>query len=161
VTRLSDREFVKSHSTTADYLNHMLLYPGGVIRDMAVKVVGEGQLATGRMDVGDQVAELDRIQSSLLAFAGETDILVPADIAQKIVEIVPAKDKDFRLAPGGHMGVIIGSKAQDAVWAQSVAWLAQRSAATPPKRRRRPAGPATSAPRSNRARKKVARRRGT
>ena len=160
VTRLSDREFVKSHSTTADYLNHMLLYPGGVIRDMAVKVVGEGQLATGRMDVGDQVAELDRIQSSLLAFAGETDILVPAEIAQKIVDIVASKDKDFRLVPGGHMGVIIGSKAQDAVWAQSVEWLALRSAITPPKQRRRPAGPAKSAPRAKRPRKKVARKRG-
>jgi polyhydroxyalkanoate synthase len=159
VTRLSDREFVKSHSTTADYLNHMLLYPGGVIRDMAVKVVGEGQLATGRMDVGDQVAELDKIRSNLLAFAGATDILVPAEIARKIVDIVASKDKDFRIAPGGHMGVIIGSKAQDAVWAQSVEWLAHRSAATPPRARRRAAGPAKSSPRSKRAGKKVARRR--
>jgi polyhydroxyalkanoate synthase len=50
-------------------------------------VVGEGQLASGRMEVGDQVAELDRIKSSLLAFAGETDILVPAEIARKIVDI--------------------------------------------------------------------------
>ncbi len=160
VTRLSDREFVKSHSTTADYLNHMLLYPGGVISDMAVKVVTEGQLAKGRVEVGDRVAQLDKIRSNLLAFAGETDILVPAEIAEKIVDIVASKDKEFRLAPGGHMGVIIGSKAQNAVWAQSVEWLAQRSGATPPKARGRAAAAVKPAPRPSRAKKKVARRRG-
>jgi polyhydroxyalkanoate synthase len=127
VTGLSDREYVKSYSTTADYLNNMLLYPGGVLQDMAVKMAGENQLAKGRVEVSDNVAELDAIESNLLAFAGKTDILVPANIAKKIVDIVASKDKDFRIAPGGHMGVIIGSKAQSAVWAESVEWLAKRS----------------------------------
>ncbi len=139
VTGLSDREYVKSYSTTSDYLNNMLLYPGGVLQDMAVKMAGENQLAKGRVEVSDNVAELDAIESNLLAFAGETDILVPADIAKKIEEIVASKDKEFRLAPGGHMGVIIGSKAQNAVWAESVDWLAKRSSHVQPKPRRKPA----------------------
>tara|TARA_R110001599_G_scaffold353742_2_gene596108 strand:- start:105145 stop:106452 length:1308 start_codon:yes stop_codon:yes gene_type:complete len=138
VTGLSDREYVKSYSTTANYLNNMLLYPGGVLQDMAVKVAGENQLAKGRVEVGDNVAELDAIESNLLAFAGKTDILVPAGIAEKIVDIVASKDKEFRLAPGGHMGVIIGSKAQSAVWAESVEWLAQRSSHTKPKPKPKP-----------------------
>ena len=137
VTRLSDREFVKSHSTTADYLNNMLLYPGGVLKDMAVKVVGGNQFARGKVEFGDSVAELDAIESNLLAFAGETDILVPAEIAQQVVEIVASRDKEFRIAPGGHMGVIIGSKAQNAVWAESAQWLAERSAEAKPKARRK------------------------
>jgi polyhydroxyalkanoate synthase len=127
VTRLWDREFVESHSTTSDYLNNMLMYPGGVLKDMAVKVLRDNQLAQGKIEVGDRLAELDRIQSSLLAFAGETDNLVPPDIAEKSVEIVASGDKDFRVVSGGHMGVIIGSKAQSAVWAQSAQWLAERS----------------------------------
>jgi polyhydroxyalkanoate synthase len=127
VTRLSDREFVESYSTTADYLNNMLMYPGGVLKDMAVKVVGGNQLAKGRVEFGDTVAELNAIKSNLLAFAGEKDILVPPEIAEQSVDIVASKDKEFRVAPGGHMGVIIGSKAQSAVWAESVEWLAKRS----------------------------------
>lgn len=137
MTRLSDRQFVESHSTTSDYLNNMLMYPGGVLQDMAVKVVGDQQLSKGRVEVGDNVAELHSIESNFLAFAGETDILVPPDMAEKIVEIVASEDKEFRVAPGGHMGVIIGSKAQNAVWAESVEWLAKRSAKTPAKARRR------------------------
>lgn len=147
MTRLSDREFVESHSTTADYLNNMLMYPGGVLQDMAVTVVGDNQLAKGRVEVGDQVAELDSIRCNFLAFAGETDILVPPEIAEKIIEIVASKDKEFRVAPGGHMGVIIGSKAQNAVWAESVEWLAARSA-------EKRSGPASAKSRPRAARKK-------
>jgi polyhydroxyalkanoate synthase len=127
ITRLWDREFVESYSTTSDYLNNMLRYPGGVIKDMAVKVVRDNELATGKVEVGGNLAELDRIESSLLAFAGETDHLVPPEIARKSVEIVASRDKEFRIVPGGHMGVIIGSKAQGTVWAQSAQWLAGRS----------------------------------
>ena len=135
VTRLADREFVESHSTTADYLNNMLMYPGGVLKDMAVKVVGGNQFARGKVEFGDNVSELDAIESNLLSFAGETDILVPPEIARQIVEIVASKDKEFRIAPGGHMGVIIGSKAQNAVWAESVEWLASRSASAKPRKK--------------------------
>jgi polyhydroxyalkanoate synthase len=128
VTRLSDREFVESHSTTSDYLNHMLMYPGGVVKDMASTVVGDNQLTKGKVKVGDNIAQLDAIESNLLAFAGETDILVPPDIAKQSIDIIASRDKEFRIAPGGHMGVIIGSKAQNAVWAESVEWLGKRSA---------------------------------
>lgn len=126
VTRLWDREFVESYTTTSDYLNHMLLYPGGVVQDMAVKVAVDNQLASGQIELGDKVAELDRIDCSLLVFAGETDTLVPPSIAGKIIDIVAAQDKAFHVVPGGHMGVILGSKAQQAVWAETAQWLKAR-----------------------------------
>ncbi|MEP4148522.1 MAG: alpha/beta fold hydrolase [Halioglobus sp.] len=133
VTRLWDREFVESHSTTSDYLNNMLRYPGGVVQDMAGGVVSENQMATGRVQIRDKMAELDSIESSLLAFAGETDNLVPPEVAERSVEIVASRDKEFRIARGGHMGVIIGSKAQNQVWRQSADWLEERSQAKPAK----------------------------
>lgn len=131
VTGLWDRQFVESYSTTSDYLNNMLMYPGGVVKDMTASIMTDNQLAKGRVQVGDEVARFDAIKTNLLAFAGETDNLVQPEMAQKIVDIVASKDKEFRLVPGGHMGVIIGSKAQKAVWAESVEWLAERSAQAP------------------------------
>lgn len=128
VTRLSDRDFVESHSTTSDYLNHMLMYPGGVVKDMASTVVGDNKFTGGKVQVGDRIARIDAIESNLLAFAGETDILVTPEMAKQIIDIVASKDKEFRIAPGGHMGVIIGSKAPNAVWAETAEWLGKRSA---------------------------------
>lgn len=129
VTNLWDREFVESYSTTSNYLNRMLMYPGGVIRDMTVKVAVDNKLAAGRIEVGERVAEIGSISSPLLAFAGETDVLVSAEVAGKLVDVVASADKEFRIAPGGHMGVILGSRAQSVVWAQSADWLAARSGA--------------------------------
>jgi polyhydroxyalkanoate synthase subunit PhaC len=127
LTRLWDREFVESHSTTSDYLNNMLLYPGGVIQDMVVKMAVDNRLADGRIEVGGSVSQLTSIRASLLAFAGDTDHLVPQAIARRSVELVASREREFRVAPGGHMGVILGRKAQGAVLAQTADWLAPRS----------------------------------
>jgi polyhydroxyalkanoate synthase len=127
VTNLWDREFVKVHSTTSDYLNNLLRYPGGVVKDMAGGLLVDNQFASGKVQVGGQVAQLDKIRSNLLVFAGETDNLVSPEVAAKGVELVASEDKEFRTVPGGHMGVIIGGKAQDSVWKQTVEWLASRS----------------------------------
>mgnify|MGYP003639403792 FL=1 len=118
---------MKSHSTTSDYLNNMRRYPGGVVKDMIKGAAIENLLAKGKMPIGEKIAELDSIESNLLAFAGESDYLVPVDAAEKIIDVVASKDKSFREAPGGHMGVIIGSAAPSMVWQQSADWLKKRS----------------------------------
>lgn len=127
VTNLWDREFVETYSTTSDYLNNMLMYPGGVIRDMTVKVAVDNKLAAGRIEVGKRVAAIDQITCPLLAFAGQTDTLVSPQVAGKLIDVVASGDKEFRVAPGGHMGVILGSKAPEKVWAESADWLAKRA----------------------------------
>ena len=75
-TRLWDREFVESHSTTSDYLNNMLIYPGGVLQDMLVRVAVDNKLAKGEIEVGKKICRFRNITSSMLVFAGETDALV-------------------------------------------------------------------------------------
>lgn len=131
VTRLWDREFVVTHSTTSDYLNNMLRYPGGVLKDMTGSLLKENQLARGKVTIGGRVAELDSIESSLLVFAGKTDAMVPEEVAKTIVDVVASDDAEFRVAPGGHMGVILGSRAQKVTWPETVEWLSTRSGEPP------------------------------
>nr|MBV6630244.1 alpha/beta fold hydrolase [Oceanococcus sp. HetDA_MAG_MS8] len=129
ITRLSDREFVESHTTTSAYLNNMLMYPGGVVRDMTEKMAIDNTLATGKLDLGEgKIADLANIQSNLLVYAGDRDHLVAAEIASRSLDLVSSEDKSFRVAPGGHMGVILGGKAYRSVWSESADWLAERSA---------------------------------
>lgn len=127
ITRLWDREFVESHSTTSHYLNNMLVYPAGMVQDMIVRVAVDNKLAAGEIEVGNKISRFKNISASMLVFAGESDVLVPSPIAQRIMDLVPTTDKRFGVAPGGHMGVILGSKAQKHVWAESAEWLAARS----------------------------------
>lgn len=128
ITRLWDREFVESHTTTSNFLDNMFDYPGGIVQDFFVKVGVDNDLSRGRMEIGGKVSAFDRINASILAFAGETDAIVTPEAAHKVIDLVASEDKEFVIAPGGHAGVVMGGKAQDAVWAVAADWLSRRSA---------------------------------
>lgn len=127
ITRLWDREFVENHSTTSDYLNNMLLYPGGVIQDMMVSAAIDNQFAKGKMKIRGSESDLTSIKADMMVFAGDRDVLVPAPVARKLMEVVSSQDKTFTISPGGHMGVVLGSKAMANVWEPAAEWLAERS----------------------------------
>ena len=97
-------------------------------------------VADGEIDVGRKISRFRNIRSAMLVFAGEEDVLVPASTARGILDLVASRDQHFELAPGGHMGVILGSGAQRAVWAKSADWLVSRSLAQP----KSPAGTSAS-----------------
>ena len=126
---LGDREFVVNYTTTSDYLNNMYMYPGGVVRDVVVQVAGHNKLASGKIELGGTVADLSRVDIPTLVFAGKTDHLVEVPVARALIDIVSSEDKQFRVAQGGHMGVILGRKALGDLWEPAASWLAERSAA--------------------------------
>ncbi len=132
LTRLSDRKFVESYSTTSNYLDNMLMYPGGVLKEMLRGAVMDNALFKGRIKVGKKTALFGKITASTLVFAGETDELVKVPMAKHLMDLIAVEDKTFVTAAGGHMGVILGSKAQKAVWETTADWLAKRSRGTKP-----------------------------
>lgn len=127
IINLWDRDFLESHTTTSDVLDNMLDYPGGIIQDFAVKFALNNDLSKGQMRIGGQEVDFDKINCSLLAFAGDTDALVTPEAAHKSMELVASNDKEFVIAPGGHAGVVMGAKAQSRVWAVAADWLNTRS----------------------------------
>ena len=110
-----------------DFLDNMHHYPGGIIQDFMIKLGVDNDFSRGRVEIGDKTASLDRIESSLLVFAGEKDAIVSPDAAEKSMGLVASKDKHFEVAPGGHAGVVMSAKAQKIVWARTADWLATRS----------------------------------
>ena len=128
LVNLWDREFVESHTTTSNFLNNMLDYPGGIIQDFVIKYGINNDLSKGQIKIGGQVSRFDRIRSAILVFAGSSDALVTPEAAQHSLELVSSQDKQFVIAPGGHAGVVMGNKAQRDVWAVAAEWLSTRSA---------------------------------
>lgn len=143
LTRLWDREFVEAHTTTSRFLSNMLNYPGGIVQDFLVHVGVDNELAHGRIRVGDEESSFERIRCSLLVFAGADDTIVTPQAAHKVMDLVRSEDKEFVVAPGGHMGVFAGARAPEHVWRVAADWLAPRSrrrrAAAQPRQRSRSA----------------------
>jgi len=127
LVRLGDREFVTNHATTSAFLDRMVAYPGGVIQDTVVRVWIDNQLAKGQIQIGEDFARLENVNANLLAIAGQEDTLATPGAAKRVMDHVSSVDKAFRVAPGGHMGILAGSKAPRASWLELAEWLAVRS----------------------------------
>jgi len=126
MTQITDREFVVKHTTTANYLDNMLVYPGGVVRDLMTKVAPDNAFNVGEIDLGQGVAKLNEIETPMLIFAGKKDIIVEPVMAKALVDVIASEDKQYRLAGGGHMGVILGRGALNDVWGPTADWLLER-----------------------------------
>lgn len=127
IVRLGDREFVTNHATTSAFLDRMVAYPGGIIQDTVVRVWIDNQLAKGQIQIGEDFARLENVNANLLAIAGQEDTLATPGAAKRVMDHVSSADKTFRVAPGGHMGILAGSKAPKASWLELADWLALRS----------------------------------
>ncbi|SNC62242.1 polyhydroxyalkanoate synthase [Marinobacter sp. es.048] len=127
IIRLGDREFVANHATTSAFLDRMVAYPGGIIQDTVVRVWIDNQLSKGEIQIGEDIARLDNVSANLLAIAGGDDTLVTPGAAKLVMDHVSSTDKTFRVVPGGHMGILAGSKAPRQSWLELAEWLALRS----------------------------------
>ncbi|WP_297792668.1 alpha/beta fold hydrolase [uncultured Marinobacter sp.] len=127
IVRLGDREFVSNHATTSAFLDRMVAYPGGIIQDTVVRIWIDNQLSKGEIQIGEDVARLENVNANLLAIAGQEDTLATPGAAKRVMDHVSSADRTFRVVPGGHMGILAGSKAPRESWLELAEWLAERS----------------------------------
>ena len=67
------------------------------------------------------------LKGSLFAIGGQGDNMVTRPAIEALLGLVGTEDKVFLHAPGGHMGILSGSKAPSTIWAPLADWLAERS----------------------------------
>ncbi|PPE75048.1 alpha/beta hydrolase [Solimonas fluminis] len=124
---LHDREFVSDHATNGAFLDGMVAYPGGVMQDIVQYLWADNVLAKGRLPIKRCEAELRDIDANLLLVAGTEDVIVTTGCTHPILEHARSPDKTLIEVPGGHMGILGGSKAPLHIWPQVADWLAARS----------------------------------
>lgn len=124
---LHDRDFVAQHANQGAFIDSLEAYPGGIIRDWMSSVWLENETASGQLTIGEQTAYFNNIRANLLCIAGASDNLANQPCCERLLDVVSSKDREFYLAPGGHIGIVSGSQAPGSVWKKTVEWLRQRS----------------------------------
>lgn len=124
---LDNRQFIIDHATASSFIDNMLAYPGGVMRDIILRFWIDNELSNGVINFGELTANLKDIECSVLAVGGATDIIVTADAVKPLMDLISSQDKTFKVVPGGHMGVVSGSQAPITVWPEISQWLVERS----------------------------------
>ncbi|HET8707506.1 MAG TPA: alpha/beta fold hydrolase [Pseudomonadales bacterium] len=125
--KLGDRKFVIDHATNSSFLDNMVDYPGGIVQDMFIRVWLRNELSHGYFHLGARTLEFKNIKCPLLVLAGESDTLATPAAVKHILNICGSEDQTFEQVPGGHMGIVSGSKAPATAWKLTADWLAARS----------------------------------
>ena len=118
-TKREDREFLGQVQAVDHIMNNMLAYPGRATLQVYQRLALRNELASGKVQGPNHLVDLATVRVPVMNVAGRTDVLVPAAAAHHVGELLPnSPDVRLPLAPGGHLGVLTGTKAPETTWAE-------------------------------------------
>lgn len=124
-SRREDREFLGQIQAVDHVMNNMLAYPGRATLQVYQRLAIRNELASGRVQGPNRMVDLAEVRVPVMNVAGATDVLVPAAAAHHVGSLLPGSpDVRLPLAPGGHLGVLTGTKAPETTWAEINDFLA-------------------------------------
>jgi polyhydroxyalkanoate synthase subunit PhaC len=104
-------------------------FPAQAYRDWITWMYKENQLVRGRMRLRRERVDLKRVNQSLLVVTAGADHIAPPQGTKPLLGLVDSDDVTCIDRPGGHIGLMAGSKARQEIWPDIAAWLEGRSQA--------------------------------
>jgi len=102
-------------------------YPSRAYREWITWMYKESRLVAGRLRLREQRVDLRRIEQNLLVVTASADHISPPEGTVPILDLVSSEDVTHLDRPGGHIGLIAGSKAKREIWPELADWLLERS----------------------------------
>lgn len=102
-------------------------FPGQAYRDWITWMYKENRLVGGRLQLRGEPVDLRRIEQNLLVVTAGADHIAPPGGTVPILDLVSSEDVTHLDRPGGHIGLMAGSKAKHEIWPELADWLRPRS----------------------------------
>jgi polyhydroxyalkanoate synthase len=116
-----------AYQTMAKWIADNPPFPARAFREWVTWVYKENRLARGLLRVRGRLADLRRIRQSLLIVTAEADHIAPPATTVPLLDLVQSTDVTHFARPGGHIGLMAGSKARAQIWPDLTRWLKERS----------------------------------
>jgi polyhydroxyalkanoate synthase len=129
--QMDDLQMLSKHFAMERWLNDNIPVAGETFREFVKKLYQGDQLVRGELHLGDRRIDLGRIVCPLLLLTAENDHLVPPRSTEGIRPHVGSRDVQSMAIGAGHVGLVVGGKAQKVFWPAATRWLADRSKAAP------------------------------
>jgi polyhydroxyalkanoate synthase len=121
-----DRE---GYQAMAKWIADNPAFPGRAFREWVTWVYKENRLVAGRLRLRGRRVDLGRIEQPLLVVTAGADHIAPPSNSAPLLDRTGSADVTHFDRPGGHIGLMAGSRAAREIWPDVVAWLAARSGA--------------------------------
>lgn len=102
-------------------------FPAAAFRQWVTWMYKENRLVRGRLELRGRRVDLGAIDCSTLVVTAGADHIAPREGTLPLLSLVSSTDLEHFDRPGGHIGLMAGSKARKEIWPDIAAWLAVRS----------------------------------
>jgi polyhydroxyalkanoate synthase len=124
---LDDEKAVHGWQVINRWVEDVIPFAGSAFRQFVLDYVRGNELIRGEHEVNGQRVELSNIRAPLLNLVAEYDHIVAQSQAESIMELVSSEDKELRVIPSTHVGIMASGRARSKLWPELVEWLAPRS----------------------------------
>jgi poly[(R)-3-hydroxyalkanoate] polymerase subunit PhaC len=102
-------------------------FPARAFREWVTWIYKESRLVRGTVRLRGERVDLHNIEQALLVVTADADHIVPRANTVPLLDHVRSEDITHLALPGGHIGLMAGSKARDRSWGKVAQWLGERS----------------------------------
>jgi polyhydroxyalkanoate synthase len=103
-------------------------FPARAFREWVTWLYKENRPVSGRLRLRGRRVDLARIEQPLLVITARGDHIAPPSNSLPLLDRTSSSDVEHFDRPGGHIGLMAGSKARQQIWPDVARWLAARSA---------------------------------
>ena len=125
---MDNEKFLEDFFAMETWLNDNIPVAGETFRQFVKDCFQRNLLIQGKLEIGDELVDLQNITCPILNLVAEADHLVPPAQSLPFNDAVGSKDRKTISFKAGHIGLAVGSRAHKELWPSVCDWLAQRSA---------------------------------
>jgi polyhydroxyalkanoate synthase subunit PhaC len=115
------------YQTMAKWVADNPPFPSRAFREWITWMYKENRLVAGRVRLRCERVDLTRIEQNLLVVTADADHIAPPAGTVPLLDLVSSEDVTHLDRPGGHIGLMAGSKAKHEIWPELADWLTPRS----------------------------------
>jgi polyhydroxyalkanoate synthase subunit PhaC len=116
-----------AYQTMAKWVADNPPFPGKAYREWITWMYKDNRLRSGRLSLRGRRVDLGRIEQNLLVVTAGADHIAPPSGTVPLLSLVASQDVTHLARPGGHIGLMAGSKAKREMWPELHLWLSERS----------------------------------
>ena len=124
---LDGKDAKESYQAMAKWVADPPPFPARAYREWITFMYKENRLVAGRLRLRKERVDLARIEQNLLVVTAGADHIAPPDGTVPLLDLVSSEDVTHLDRPGGHIGLMAGSKAKHEIWPELAVWLRDRS----------------------------------
>ncbi len=109
------------------WVEEAIPFAGEAFRQFVHVYIRENKLINSEHVINGQRVDLKNIRAAFLNIAAEYDHLITRSQSASIMDKISSEDKEFRVIPAPHVGIMISRSARYRLWPEIGEWLGPRS----------------------------------